>query len=64
MILPGLMDSHIHVALTGESAHYVDLSDCTSIDAMKTALAVHAKKHPGLPWIIGVNWDQVSIVLL
>lgn len=59
IILPGLMDSHIHVMSTGESSYYLDLKDCNSIEELKSTLKKHSDNNPQLPWIIGVNWDQV-----
>ena len=64
LLLPGLIDSHIHTSMTGESVHFVDLKDCRSIDQLVFALEVHMSKHTGLSWIIGVNWDQVIFVKL
>jgi hypothetical protein len=58
-LLPGLMDAHIHMALTGESLAFLDLSACTSIENLTDAVAGHVAKHPDQSWIIGVNWDQV-----
>jgi hypothetical protein len=63
VILPGLMDAHIHVMHTGESAYYVDLSDCNSIKELQDAVRSHHEKNPHLPWIMGTNWDQVGPVL-
>jgi hypothetical protein len=64
VILPGLMDAHIHVMHTGESAYYVDLSDCNSIAELQEAVRSHSLKNPRLPWIMGINWDQVSLISL
>lgn len=64
LVLPGLIDSHIHVLLTGESSFHVDLSNCHSISDLKQKLKLHASLYPDLPWIIGVKWDQVSPLLL
>ena len=35
LVLPGLQDSHIHVYLIGEVAHYVDLRGTTSFDELR-----------------------------
>jgi hypothetical protein len=56
LVLPGLIDSHIHVCMTGESTYFLNLSSCKSIEDMKENIRVHALNHPDLPWIIGVNW--------
>lgn len=59
-LLPGLIDAHIHMALTGESLAFLDLSTCNSIENLTEAVAGHVAKHPDQSWIIGVNWDQVA----
>jgi len=58
VVLPGLNDAHIHVAMTGESQFFLSLAECDSIASLQAALAAHAARHPSLPWIVGVNWDQ------
>jgi hypothetical protein len=60
VLLPGLIDSHLHVMSTGESAYYLDLDHCRSIQELQQALRRHHEQNPNLPWIIGINWDQVS----
>ena len=64
LLLPGLIDSHIHVMITGESSYYLDLRDCSSIEQLKQTLQQHTENNPQLPWIIGINWDQVIIILI
>ena len=63
LLLPGLIDSHIHINLLGESQYYVDLSDCYSIDMMNKKISMHNNNYPHLTWIIGVNWDQEKLQL-
>lgn len=63
LLLPGLMDSHIHVSMTGESIHFVDLKECLSIEQLVVALKNHISLHSDLSWIVGVNWDQVLLLL-
>lgn len=45
--------------LTGESAYYLDLQGCNSIRQLQQLLCAHMRAHPELPWVVGVNWDQV-----
>lgn len=62
LVIPGLHDAHIHVCMTGESSYFLNLSGCDSIDKLVSVLSSHSSKFPTstLPWIQGVNWDQVS----
>jgi predicted amidohydrolase YtcJ len=61
LVLPGLIDSHIHVAMTGESVNFADLSGCRSVQQLADTLRTHIQTHPGLAWVIGVNWDQTKL---
>lgn len=61
VLIPGLMDAHIHVAMTGESRYFVDLSGCMSIEELQSAVRDHIAKYPDLTWIIGVAWDQTLL---
>ncbi|GMH94542.1 hypothetical protein TrST_g12620 [Triparma strigata] len=61
IVIPGLIDSHIHVGMTGETRYFVDLSSCTSIEEFKLALLGHLVKHPDLSVIQGIGWDQEKL---
>jgi predicted amidohydrolase YtcJ len=61
LLIPGLHDAHIHVANTGECMYHLDLSGCKSIGAMVEAIRGHGARHPQLPWIIGISWDQTDL---
>lgn len=60
-LIPGLMDSHIHVAMTGESKYFVDLQNCRSIEDLQEALRRHIEIHQDIHWIQGINWDQSQL---
>lgn len=54
LLLPGLVDSHIHVGLLGESRYFVDLSSCYSMDELLSTLRRHIALHAEhVNWIIG-----------
>ena len=61
LVIPGLHDAHIHVCMTGESNYFLDLRNCNSIEKLISTLAAHSSRYAtaALPWIQGVNWDQV-----
>lgn len=56
-----IADSHIHVAMLGESQYFVDLADCYSVDSLQEKVSAHILRYPDLPWVIGVNWDQTKL---
>jgi predicted amidohydrolase YtcJ len=60
-LLPGLMDSHIHVAGMGETLHFLGLHDCTSIEDLQTALRTHWVNNLTLSVVQGTHWDQDSL---
>jgi predicted amidohydrolase YtcJ len=63
LVIPGLNDAHIHVAMTGESNYFLNLKGCASIEDLIKNLSEHSAKFPKsiLPWISGINWDQVEV---
>ncbi|MGB3753774.1 MAG: amidohydrolase family protein [Parerythrobacter sp.] len=60
VVLPGLMDSHLHMMDLGFGALTLDLSDTTSLAEAQAKIAAYAEEYPGRPWIIGRGWNQVK----
>ena len=60
-VVPGLIDSHIHVAGYGESLYFLQLGLCKSIDMLQEALKTHNEMHADLPWIQGTHWEQEEL---
>ncbi|OWZ11559.1 hypothetical protein PHMEG_00015401 [Phytophthora megakarya] len=58
LVLPGLQDSHIHVAMMGESAEWLDLSGCTSYDEFAERLRTYEAQYPDKAWVVGFGWAQ------
>jgi predicted amidohydrolase YtcJ len=56
-VVPGLIDTHIHVADFGKFLTWVDLSAAQSIKEMQNSLKKRAQKTPRGKWIIGHGWD-------
>ncbi len=55
--LPGLTDSHLHLADAAIAAHEVDLSEAGSLaDGLALVAARHARLAPGA-WLTGHGWD-------
>jgi predicted amidohydrolase YtcJ len=57
-VVPGFIDTHIHVADFGKFLTWVDLRAVKSIKEMQTSLKKRAKKTHKGKWIIGHGWDQ------
>eukprot|EP00981_Chlorochromonas_danica_P011453 scaffold4011_cov197-Ochromonas_danica.AAC.35 len=56
--LPGLIDSHIHVGMLGESQFYIDLHECSSVEMLLETISSKLSSFDDLPFIVGFNWDQ------
>jgi len=61
-VVPGLIDSHIHVGDFGKFLMWVDLKDADSIGEMQRRIRERAQKLPEGRWIIGSGWDQARFV--
>lgn len=58
LLLPGLIDAHVHVIETGLALLTLDLSEATSLDDALARIAKFAKDHPDRKWILGSGWNQ------
>jgi predicted amidohydrolase YtcJ len=57
-LVPGFIDTHIHVLDFGRFLTWVDLRDVKSIKEMQSSLKAYVQKAPKGKWIIGHGWDQ------
>ena len=65
-IVPGLIDSHIHVYFTGKRQHNIDLSACNSIQDFQHTIQQYQQQHPhpttspasSPHWHIGIGWEH------
>jgi predicted amidohydrolase YtcJ len=57
-VVPGFIDTHIHVADFGKFLTWIDLCDVSSIKEMQVILRARVQKTPKGKWIIGHGWDQ------
>ena len=58
VMLPGMIDAHVHVMDLGFAALTLDLSDTTSLEGALAKIKAFAEANPGRPWIIGRGWKQ------
>jgi len=58
VMLPGMIDSHVHVMDMGFAALTLDLSATTSLEDALATIKAFAEANPGRPWIIGRGWNQ------
>jgi hypothetical protein len=57
-VVPGLIDTHIHVADYGRCLLWLDLTAAESIKELQSLLNEKAKQTPAGKWIIGRGWNQ------
>jgi predicted amidohydrolase YtcJ len=57
-VIPGLIDSHMHMVSLAQSLVRMDLTGLKSIAAIKQALAERVRSVKPGTWILGRGWDQ------
>ncbi len=58
VMLPGMIDAHVHVMDIGFAGLTLDLSDTTSLEDALDKISKFAQDNPGRPWILGRGWNQ------
>jgi hypothetical protein len=58
VLIPGMIDAHVHVMDIGFGALTLDLSDTTSLEDALARIKTFAEANPGRPWILGRGWNQ------
>jgi predicted amidohydrolase YtcJ len=58
VMIPGMIDAHVHVMDIGFAALTLDLSDTTSLEDALAKIKAFAEENPGRPWILGRGWNQ------
>jgi predicted amidohydrolase YtcJ len=57
-VIPGLIDTHIHVADFGRCLLWLDLTSAESVKELQSLLKKKAKQTPVEKWLIGRGWNQ------
>ncbi|MFN7934833.1 MAG: amidohydrolase [Bryobacteraceae bacterium] len=57
-VIPGLIDSHVHMAGLGDSLEMLDLRSAKAASDVVAQVAEAAKSRPKGEWIRGRGWDQ------
>jgi predicted amidohydrolase YtcJ len=57
LITAGFDDAHIHLVDGAIEADRVDLFGLASVEAIRSAIAGHARSHPDDAWVLGRGWQ-------
>lgn len=57
-VVPGLIDAHNHLLMTGQILNQISLYDCRSVEEIKRRVAERARVLPPGAWILGRGWDE------
>jgi predicted amidohydrolase YtcJ len=57
-VVPGLIDTHAHMAEFGRSLTWINLRDVKSIKKIQRQLQERVQETPKGKWILGRGWDQ------
>ena len=57
-VLPGLIDTHVHLAAASRARVGVDLSDASTVETVQERLGDYAQSHPDSIWIRGRGWSD------
>jgi predicted amidohydrolase YtcJ len=60
VITPGFIDAHTHLLFFGLSLRKLDLTNCSSLEQVKSAISSYAREHPEMPRILCRGWHQPS----
>jgi predicted amidohydrolase YtcJ len=58
VVLPGFIDSHVHLLFFGLSQQKLDLGGCKSLEEIRQRISGYAAQNPNLPQILCRGWLQ------
>ncbi|ETS87666.1 hypothetical protein PFICI_01494 [Pestalotiopsis fici W106-1] len=60
VVVPGFVDAHMHLLMTGEAMSKLDIGACTSLADIQATIRAYAAANPSLPRLLCRNWWQSS----
>lgn len=58
IVVPGFIDSHVHILQHGQSLRKLDLISCTSLEQIRATIKAYAGANPSLSRILCRRWLQ------
>lgn len=60
-VLPGFIESHLHLFMGGNELAHLQLLGVSGFEALRDALAAHARANPDLPLLMGQGCDYAIL---
>lgn len=60
VVIPGFIDGHMHLLMTGESLNKLDIGPFKNLDEIRNGIRGYAQANPGLPRVLCRGWLQAS----
>lgn len=60
-VIPGFIDTHIHIADFGRTLTWLDLKNADSIKTIQDKITQKAQTAPKGKWILGLGWNQDNL---
>ncbi|KAF3048281.1 hypothetical protein E8E12_011617 [Didymella heteroderae] len=60
IIIPGFIDAHTHLLFFGLALRKLDLTNCSSLELVKSVISRYAREHPEMTRILCRGWHQPS----
>jgi len=60
VMVPGMIDSHVHVMDIGLTSLMLDLTPAKTLAEAQARIAAWAAANPDKPWVLGFGWNQES----
>lgn len=60
VVIPGFIDSHMHILQTGEALQKLNLAPCKSLEQIRETIRTYAQENPQLPRILCRSWSHLA----
>lgn len=58
IIIPGIIDSHVHILEGGKILQSISLESANNKEQFRSIVQSYVQSHPNIEWILGGNWDH------
>ncbi|KND86584.1 putative amidohydrolase YtcJ [Tolypocladium ophioglossoides CBS 100239] len=60
VVVPGFIDGHMHLLLTGEALNQLDVGPFKNLEEIRNGIREYAQENPNLPRVLCRGWLQAS----